>query len=265
MRFAEKSSYAAERPAATHLAQAWVALERQELSRAQHSLDRARRLRETQDDSLLSSVFALLRVRLMRDRGDRVGARCALRNSEPPDSWLRGYVEAEAAGVGLDQARPHDVTHRRPMTASQGVQDLLDLAWAEWLDGNSAGGRSGIAKALLLARGERIRRPFTHTPARLRAIIRDDPALRSLAGWLRPEQTAAADRADDPAPIVEDLSERELDVLRLLAKLRTTTEIAAELFISANTVKTHVRNILRKLSVTSRNGAVRRAWDLNLV
>jgi LuxR family maltose regulon positive regulatory protein len=264
-RLAGESVAAAERPAATHLAHAWVALERQELARAQRSLDRARRLRETQDDSLLSSVSWLLRVRLMRDRGDRVGARCALRNSEPPDSWLRGYIEAEAVGVGLDPAGPNDVTQRRAVTASQRVQDLLDLARTEWLDGNAGGGRSGIAKALLLARGERIRRPFTHTPARLRAMIRDDASLRSLAGWLRPDRTMAAGPADDPASIVEELSERELDVLRLLAELRTTSEIAAELFISANTVKSHVRNILRKLSVSSRNGAVRRAWDLNLV
>jgi LuxR family maltose regulon positive regulatory protein len=264
-RLAGESVAAAERPAATHLAHAWVALERQELARAQHSLDRARRLRETQDDSLLSAVSSLLRVRLMRDRGDRVGARCALRNSEPPDSWLRGYVEAEAAAVGLDRPGPYDVTDRRTTTSSQRVQDLLDLARTEWLDGNVGGGRSGIAKALLLARGERIRRPFTHTPARLRAIIRDDAALRTLAGWLRPDQKTASGAADDPAPLVEELSERELDVLRLLAQLRTTSEIAAELFISANTVKSHVRNILRKLSVSSRNEAVRRAWDLNLV
>ncbi|HET6988932.1 MAG TPA: LuxR C-terminal-related transcriptional regulator, partial [Kribbella sp.] len=264
-RLAGESVPAAERPAAAHLAHAWVALERQDLARAQRSLDRARRLSETQDDSLLSSVCWLLRVRLMRDRGDLVGARCALRNPEPPDSWLRGYVEAEAAGVGLDQAGPNDVIHSRTMTVPQRVQDLLDHARAEWLDGDVGGGRSGIAKALLLARGERIRRPFTHTPARLRAIIRDDAALRSLADWLRPDQTTAAGPADDPAPIVEALSERELDVLRLLAVLRTTSEIAAELFISANTVKSHVRNILRKLSVSSRNGAVRRAWDLDLV
>jgi len=264
-RLAGESVPAAERPAATHLAHAWVALEHQDLSEAQHALDRARRLRETQDDRLLSSVSSLLRVRLMRDRGDLVGARCALRSPEPPDSWLRGYVEAEAAGVGLHPAGQNNVTHRRTMTASQQVQDLLDHAQAEWLDGSVRGGRSGIAKALVLARGERIRRPFTHTPSWLRAIIRDDAALRSLAGWLRLDQTTAASPADDPAPTVEELSEREFDVLRLLAVLRTTGEIGAELFISVNTVKSHVRNILRKLSVSSRNEAVRRAWDLNLV
>ena len=197
-RLATESVAAAERPAATHLAHAWVALERQELTRAQHSLDRARRLRETQDDNLLSSVSSLLRVRLMRDRGDRVGARCALRNSAPPDGWLRGYVEAEAAGVGLDQARavrrdlPPDDDRIAAGAGPPGSRA------GRWLDGNAGSGRSGIVEALLLARGERIRRPFTHTPARLRAIIRDDAALRSLAGWLRPDLTTAAGPADAP-------------------------------------------------------------------
>ncbi|TCC51388.1 LuxR family transcriptional regulator [Kribbella capetownensis] len=264
-RLAAESVAAAERPAATHLAHLWVALERQDLARAQHSLDRARRLPETQDDSLLSAVSWLLRVRLLRDRGDRVGARCALRNPEPPDSWLRGSIAAEAAGVGLDLAGPNDVIRHRTTTASQRVQELLDHAQAEWLAGNVRGGRSWVAKALLLARGERIRRPFRHTPERLQAVIRNDAGLRSLAGWLRPGQTTDPDPADDPAAVFEELSERELDVLRLLATLRTTYEISAELFISVNTVKTHVRNILRKLSVSSRNDAVRRAWDLDLI
>ncbi|TCC55391.1 LuxR family transcriptional regulator [Kribbella pittospori] len=264
-RLAGESVAAAERPAATHLAHSWVALERQDLAQAQHSLDRARRLRETQDDSLLSAVCWLLRVRLLRDRGDWVGARCALRNPEPPDSWLRGYIDAEAVGVGLDRAGANDVIHGRTTTASQRVQELLDHAQAEWLGGNVRSGRSGVAKALLLARGERIRRPFTHTPERLQAVIRNDAGLRSLAGWLRPAQTTDTDPADDPAAVFEELSERELDVLRLLSTLRTTHEISAELFISVNTVKTHVRNILRKLSVSSRNDAVRRAWDLNLI
>jgi LuxR family maltose regulon positive regulatory protein len=266
-RLAEESVAAPDRPAATDLAHAWVALERQDLHRAQHFLARARRLRETEDDELLASMSALLRARLMRDRGDTVGARYVLRNPEPRAAWLREYVDAEAAGVGLDlldRGEP-DQKNRQPATASQRVQELLDHAHAQWLDGDVRGGRSGIAKALSLARGERIRRPFTHPPARIRAIIRNDQALRSLAGWLRPNQTKTSPWASDPAPIIEELSERELDVLRLLSALRSTDEIAAELFISVNTVKTHVRKILRKLSVSSRNEAVRRAWDLNLI
>ena len=264
-RLAADTVTAAERPAATHLAHAWVALERQDLAGAQQSLDRARRLRETHSDHLFSSVFSLLSVRLMRDRGDRIGARGALADPEPPDSWLRRSIDAEAAGVGLDRAGRHDTTERGTITASQQMQELLDRALAEWLDGNVRDGRSAIAKALSLGRAERLRRPFAHTSARIRAIIRNDAALRSLAGWLGADELTAGDPSDGPAPIVEELSERELEVLRLLAALRTTTEIAAELFISVNTVKSHIRNILRKLSVSSRNESVRRAWDLNLI
>ena len=50
-----------------------------------------------------------------------------------------------------------------------------------------------------------------------------------------------------------------------LAALLTTEEIASAMFISVNTVKTHVRSILRKLAVSRRNQAVRRARQLGLV
>jgi len=54
-------------------------------------------------------------------------------------------------------------------------------------------------------------------------------------------------------------------VLRLLAEMLSTTEIAAALFVSINTVRTHIRSILRKLGVTRRNDAVRRARDLHVL
>ena len=50
-----------------------------------------------------------------------------------------------------------------------------------------------------------------------------------------------------------------------LAELLNTEEIAATMFISVNTVRTHVRNILRKLDVNRRNAAVRRARELGLL
>jgi DNA-binding NarL/FixJ family response regulator len=58
------------------------------------------------------------------------------------------------------------------------------------------------------------------------------------------------------------LSERELDVLRCLARGQTTSQIAAGLFISENTVKTHIRHILEKMEVNNRSEAVARAMQV---
>ena len=60
-------------------------------------------------------------------------------------------------------------------------------------------------------------------------------------------------------------TEKELEVLGHLAELLTTEEIAETMFVSVNTVRTHVRNILRKLGVPRRNAAVRRARELDLL
>jgi LuxR family maltose regulon positive regulatory protein len=63
----------------------------------------------------------------------------------------------------------------------------------------------------------------------------------------------------------EQLSERELDVLRLLASDLSLRELAGELYVSLNTVKTHARAIYRKLDATSRERAVERARELELL
>lgn len=65
--------------------------------------------------------------------------------------------------------------------------------------------------------------------------------------------------------IVEALSARETEVLRHLADLLTTEEVAEAMFVSVNTVKSHIRSILRKLSVARRNEAIRRARELNVI
>jgi ATP/maltotriose-dependent transcriptional regulator MalT len=63
----------------------------------------------------------------------------------------------------------------------------------------------------------------------------------------------------------DELSERELSVLRLLGGSMTLREIGSTLFISLNTVKTHARSIYRKLGVSTREEAVERARELDLV
>jgi LuxR family maltose regulon positive regulatory protein len=68
-----------------------------------------------------------------------------------------------------------------------------------------------------------------------------------------------------PPPLIEPLSERELEVLRLIAAGLTNQEIAQKLFIAVTTAKKHASNIIGKLGVTNRTQAVTRARELELL
>jgi two-component system, NarL family, nitrate/nitrite response regulator NarL len=84
---------------------------------------------------------------------------------------------------------------------------------------------------------------------------------------LAPEVTEQVFRLVRNRPILPMhlLTERETDVLRLLANGLTTVQTGAELYISENTVKTHVRHILEKLEVSNRAEAVAKATQLGLI
>ena len=72
------------------------------------------------------------------------------------------------------------------------------------------------------------------------------------------------DLLDELGDVVETLTAKELEVLGHLEELLSTEEIAEKMFVSVNTVRTHVRSILRKLGVSRRNAAVRKARELGL-
>jgi DNA-binding NarL/FixJ family response regulator len=74
-----------------------------------------------------------------------------------------------------------------------------------------------------------------------------------------------ADPAPRPQPLVDPLSERELEVLWLLAQGLSNREIAGSLFLAAGTVKTHVTTVLVKLGVRDRTQAALRARELDLL
>jgi LuxR family maltose regulon positive regulatory protein len=78
-------------------------------------------------------------------------------------------------------------------------------------------------------------------------------------------ESGATNLGDTPSPLREELSARELAVLRYLPTMLTSQEIAGELFVSLNTVKSHLKNIYRKLDADGRRQAVRRARELGLV
>ena len=66
-------------------------------------------------------------------------------------------------------------------------------------------------------------------------------------------------------PLIEPLSQRELDVLRLLPTNLTTPEMAESLYIGVNTVRSHIKNIYSKLGVHKRSEAVAKAKDLGII
>jgi DNA-binding NarL/FixJ family response regulator len=85
-------------------------------------------------------------------------------------------------------------------------------------------------------------------------------AIRQLATQL------ADQHASQRAGLAEaKLTERETEVLRLIAQGRTNAEIAAELFLGVETVKTHVRNVLAKLGARDRVQAVIRAYESGFI
>jgi two-component system, NarL family, response regulator NreC len=94
-------------------------------------------------------------------------------------------------------------------------------------------------------------------------------AVRAAAGggtWLNPELGARMAAAPaSPAGPPGDLTERELEILRLIALGHTNTEIAGQLYLSVRTVETHRSHIQRKLGVSSRAELVRYALDNDLI
>lgn len=95
----------------------------------------------------------------------------------------------------------------------------------------------------------------------LRAFTKQDPAFPYARHLL------AADTGVTPSlqDLVDPLSDRELDVLRLLASDLDGPDIARELSVSLNTMRTHTKSIYSKLGVTSRRAAIRRAHDLGVL
>ncbi len=98
----------------------------------------------------------------------------------------------------------------------------------------------------------------------LRAIRKAAAGEAVLAGKVTAQVLKAAVRGRRAEPEVK-LSPREREVLHLMAKGATTSAIAEALFISKNTVKTHVRHILEKLQAANRAEAVARAAALGLL
>jgi DNA-binding CsgD family transcriptional regulator len=100
-----------------------------------------------------------------------------------------------------------------------------------------------------------------------RSILRERAATPDgrIARFLHHAEAAIGRSADAGTHPVERLTERELEVARLLARGFTNDEIATALFVSRNTVKTHLKSVYGKLGVRTRTEAVARCLELGLL
>jgi LuxR family maltose regulon positive regulatory protein len=161
------------------------------------------------------------------------------------------------------------------------VETLLLAAVAHLKAGTQADAVRELDHALRLAAPEQLRRIFRNAPTDVRVLLERHDVLRLRHAWLTDPRVGGTAKAiatprprfragdatarPEPVTLFEALTEKESEVLGHLSELLTTEEIGAVMFISVNTVRTHVRNILRKLSVSRRNEAVRRARAIGLI
>ncbi|SDO20754.1 LuxR family transcriptional regulator, maltose regulon positive regulatory protein [Streptomyces sp. cf386] len=190
-----------------------------------------------------------------------------------PESMVAEARARVAAGEGERALRILDALpdhHNRGPVID--VWALLTRAQAVDALGDSGAAQSLLLKALAAARPHHLRRPFLEAGPWVGRLLLQRPALAREHAWLtdtlarRPVDGRRREHREDLAsPPPEPLSARELDVLERLAQLMSTEEIAADLHLSVNTVKTHLKSIYRKLAATRRGEAVRRARELGLL
>jgi LuxR family transcriptional regulator, maltose regulon positive regulatory protein len=174
---------------------------------------------------------------------------------------LHAWAEAAAGSPGAARAtvRPVLDGELRPALHSTLVEACLVEAWGAQRAGDQPAGRRAVQRALACAQPLDMVRPFAIAGRGVRALLVDqlggvrDPgtfAFRCLTSGQRPHQ-----------PLATPLSAREQDVLSQLVSLSNLGEIADDLDVSVNTVKSHVRAIYGKLGVSSRRAAVLTALE----
>lgn len=225
---------------------AWLTAGEAQLRAAVGDPGGARALLDAVGDDSTDPALALVSARLWLRAGDARAAERAL-----PD-WTGPGAEGWPLPVRLGAG-------------------LLDAALAGAAGDGRRAGRL-LEETLALAEPDGCRRVFTRAEPGVRDLLTahldsGTAYWATVSDLVRSVDASGADGAPDGSAraLDEPLTERELTILRYLQSILTNVEIAAELSLSVNTVKTHVRNVYRKLDATRRREAVRRARELRLI
>ena len=259
-------------PALVAVARAGLLEARGDLAGAHRALAGARADRAL--PPLVERWLAVAEADLHTARGDASGARALLgrvSTMEPSGAvtLARAHLRAGDPAAATRALPPWDDLEAAVPLAVR-VDAGLVAAIAARREGDHRRAARDLEAVLGLAGPEGFRRAFTRSGTDARDLLAAHldagtahwPLVADLVAAMPPP--AAADPPPSP-DTGETLTERELTVLRYLQSMLSTVEIAGELSLSVNTVKTHVRNIYRKLSATRRREAVRRGRELRLI
>jgi LuxR family maltose regulon positive regulatory protein len=148
------------------------------------------------------------------------------------------------------------------------IEVLVLQALAHQAGGDLPAALASLRRALALAEPEGYVRTFVDEGPAMAALLRATGKEECARGYVR-RLLDAFDMPEDTARVrqglIDPLSPRELDVLRLLGTHLDGPDIARQLFVSLNTVRTHTKNIYAKLGVNNRRAAVRRGQELDLM
>jgi LuxR family transcriptional regulator, maltose regulon positive regulatory protein len=190
-------------------------------------------------------------------------------------SFLREYDNltfARLLNAQGDHKRATVLLEALALNASAGgrtgslIEILMLQAVAHHATGNTVGAMDAIANALELAEPESYLQVFVDEGVPVRELMRLAGARGFAAAYTR--RVLAAFESPALVPIarpVELLTQRELEILRLISAGFRNQEIANKLFISQATVKRHIANVYNKLDARHRTEALNRAGALNLL
>ena len=225
----------------------------------------------------LAPVLETAEARLLAARGDIEA--CAAPSSTGKRAGPESQRRSRCCGQGSRSPRAarrqrSRSLERRPeeqlTSFGLGIEAFVLTAVARHAVHDDEGAGEALENALALAGPNSYRRPFLDGGSAVQVLleqrIRWGTAHRSFAGELLAAfRQRAPSVAVTRAELLEPLSGREQSVLRFLPTMMSNAEIAGELFVTSNTVKTHLKSIYRKLAVSRRRDAVERARALELL
>ncbi len=254
---------------AIHLLQALVAVQRGRTRAAQAAVQAAGQLAGAR-----SPVLADLAWRAALETAELAGQDAPGRSGAPqPSAALRLVVDAR---THLSRGEQREAVRVAAFAQARARADADELSEVEaWLVTAAAHQRSGdpvrcdaaLDEAIAVAAGSVLVRPFLR-PGPPALAERIHARLDRHPGELAAQVHRAAHYeppAREPEPLIDPLTSRELAILGALPTMQTNSEIAADFYVSVNTVKAHLKALYRKLGVDSRREAVRRARELGLL